>query len=78
VRYYHTVPPNLKLELIPEPSSIDVLLHDPEILIVDFHGWWSWFPPMWDRIGDGFGKDVNVKYIMNFPLCGQGESIREV
>jgi hypothetical protein len=33
---------------------------------------------MWDRIGNGFGKDVDVKYIVNFPLRGQGELIREV
>jgi hypothetical protein len=72
------IPPNLKLEPISEPLSVDVLLHDPEILIVDFHRRWSWFLPMWDHIGDGLGKDVNVKYIVNFPLCGQGESIREV
>jgi hypothetical protein len=64
--------------LILEPLSIDVLLHDPEVLIVDLHGWWSRFPPIWDHIGNGFGKDVDVKYIVNFPLCGQGESIREV
>jgi hypothetical protein len=72
------VPPNLKLESISEPSSVDVLLHDPEVLIVDLHRWWSQFPPMWDRIGNGFGKDIDMKYIMNFPLRGQGESIREV
>jgi hypothetical protein len=72
------VPPNLKLESISEPSSVDVLLHDPEVLIVDLHGWWSRFPPMWDRIGNGFGKDIDMKYIVNFPLCGQGESICEV
>jgi hypothetical protein len=72
------VPPNLELELISEPLSVDVLLHDPEILVVDFHGQWSQFPSMWDHIGDGLGKDVNVKYIVNFPFCGQGESIREI
>jgi hypothetical protein len=72
------VPPNLELELISEPPSVDVLLHDPEILVVDFHGQWSQFPSMWDHIGDGLGKDVNVKYIVNFPFCGQGESIREI
>jgi hypothetical protein len=73
-----TVPPNLELESISEPLSIDVLLHDPEILIIDFHRRWSRFPSMWDRIGDGLGKDINVKYIMNFPFCEQGESIREI
>jgi hypothetical protein len=72
------VPPNLKLESISEPSSIDVLLHDPEVLIVDLHGRWSRFPLMWDHIGNGFGKDVDVKYIVNFPLHGQGELIHEV
>jgi hypothetical protein len=78
VLFRKPVPPNLKLESILEPSSIDILLHDPEVLIVDLHGWWSRFPLMWDRIGNSFGKDVDVKCIMNFPLRGQGESIREV
>jgi hypothetical protein len=78
VLFQKPIPPNLKLEPISEPSSIDVLLHDPEVLIVDLHGWWSQFPPMWDRIGNGFGKDVDVKHIVNFPLRGQGESICEV
>jgi hypothetical protein len=72
------VPPNLELESISEPSSIDVLLHDPEILIIDFHGRWSWLLSMWDHIRDGLGEDINVKYIVNFPLCRQGESICEV
>jgi hypothetical protein len=72
------IPPNLELESISEPSSVDVLLHDPEVLIVDLHGQWSRFPPMWDHIGNGFGKDVDVKYIVNFPLHGQGEPVREV
>jgi hypothetical protein len=78
VLFQKPVPPNLKLESISEPSSIDVLLHDPEVLIVDLHGWWSRFPPMWDHIGNGFRKDIDMKYIMNFPLRRQGESIREV
>jgi hypothetical protein len=72
------IPPNFKLESILEPSSVDVLLHDPEVLIVDFHRQWSRFPPMWDHIGNGLGKDINMKYIVNFPLCRQGESIHEV
>jgi hypothetical protein len=72
------VPPNFKLESISEPLSINVLLHDPEVLIIDFHGRWSQFPLMWDHIGNGLGKDINMKYIVNSPLCGQGELIHEV
>jgi hypothetical protein len=64
------IPPNLKLEPISEPLSIDVLLHDPEVLIVDFYRQRGRSLLMRDRIGDGFGKDVNVKYIVDFPLHG--------
>jgi hypothetical protein len=78
VLFRKPIPLNLKLESISEPSSVDVLLHDPEVLIVDLHGRWSRFPPMWDCIGNSLGKDVDVKYIVNFPLRGQGEPIREV
>jgi hypothetical protein len=64
------IPTNLKLESIPEPTSVDVLLHYPEVFVVDLDRWRSGFSAMQDCIRDRFREDVNMEYIMNLPFGG--------
>jgi hypothetical protein len=70
VLFRKPIPVEFKLELIAEPMSIDVLLHDPEVLVIDHDRQQSRLLLMWDCIRGSLGKDVNMEYTMNLPFCG--------
>jgi hypothetical protein len=73
-----SIPVDFKLESIVKPMSVDVFLHDPEVFIVDFDRQQCQFLSMWDHIGNGLGKDINMKHIVNFPFSRQIKVIYEV
>jgi hypothetical protein len=65
------IPVDFELESISEPTSIDVLLYDPEVLVVNLDGQWCWFLLMQDCVGLRFGEDINMENIVNPPLRRQ-------
>jgi hypothetical protein len=66
-----TLPMDFKLKTIVEPVCVDVLFHDPEVLIVNLDGQWHWLMSMWDHIWYCFGKHINTEHIVNFPFRRQ-------
>ena len=72
------IPSYLELEMISEPLSIDILLHNPEVLIIDLHRRWRWLPMSRNCVGLCLRQDVDMENIMDSPMCRQLEAVSQI
>ena len=68
----------LELETISEPSSVDIFLHNPEVLIVHLHRRRRWLPTSRDCVGLCLQQDVDMENIMDSPTRGQLEVVSQI
>ena len=47
VLFWKSIPLDLELETILEPLSVDILFHNPEILVIHFNRRWHWLLTLW-------------------------------
>jgi hypothetical protein len=59
---------DLELELNVEPSGIYVLLHDPEVLVINLDQRWGQVCSVGDHVRLHFGKDIDMENIVDFPV----------
>jgi hypothetical protein len=65
---HETLPSDLELESIMEPSGIYILLHDPEVLVINLDQRQGWVCSVWDCGRLHFRKDIDVENIMDFQV----------
>jgi hypothetical protein len=65
---HEALPSDLELELGSEPSGVYVLLHNPEVLIVNLDWRWGWVCSVWDHVRLHLGKDINMENVVDFPV----------
>ena len=73
-----SIPLYLELEAISEPSSIDILLHNPEVLVIDLHRRWRWLPTSRNCVGLCLRQDVDMENIVDSPMRGQLEAVSQI
>ena len=76
--FCEALPSDLELESVSEPSGIQVLLYNPEVLIVNLNRRGSRIYAIWNRVGNSLGQDINVEYIVNLPLSRKFQLVSQV
>ena len=56
-----SLPPNLELEPVTEPTGVHVLLYNPKFLVIHLHGWWLRFATIRDCVRLRFRQHVDVE-----------------
>jgi hypothetical protein len=65
---HEALPLDLELESIVEPSGIYILLHDPEVLVVNLDQRQGWVCSVGDCVRLHFRKDIGMENIVDFPV----------
>ena len=73
-----SIPSYLELEAISEPLSIDILLHNPEVLVVDLHRRWRWLLMSWNCVRLCLQQDIDMENIVDSPTCRQLKVVSQI
>ena len=64
--------------MVSEPSSIDILLHNPEILVVNLNRRWHWLLTLQNCVGLCFQQNINMENIVDSPTHRQFKAIGQI
>jgi hypothetical protein len=65
---HEALPSDLELESVSEPSGIYVLLHNPEVLIINLDWRQGQVHSVWDCVRLHLRKDINMENVVDFPV----------
>jgi hypothetical protein len=65
---HEALPSDLELESVSEPSGVYVLLHNPEVLVVNLDWGRGQVRSVRDHVRLCLRKDINVENVVDFPV----------
>jgi len=72
------LPLDLELESIVEPLGVQILLYDPEILIIDLDRRRSRIRAVQDRVGSSLRQDIDMENVVDLPLSGKFKLVCQI